>query len=56
MNIVNRFVAGAVTGAIVTAASGAVLAAFGTVSVNGIVVAAFVGIVSGAASVIGGVM
>lgn len=54
MDIVNRFIAGAVTGSIMTAASGAALAAFGTVSVNGIVVAAFVGVVSGAASVIGG--
>jgi hypothetical protein len=54
MEVTNRFIAGAALGSILTAAAGAVAASFGMGSVNGIVVAAFVGVVAGAASVVGG--
>lgn len=54
MDVFNRFIVGAVLGSIFTAAAGAAVASFGIGSVNGIVVAAFVGIVAGAASVAGG--
>ncbi|WP_164834482.1 hypothetical protein [Sinorhizobium meliloti] len=51
-----RFVVGAVLGSILTAAAGSIAVSFGAQSFNGVVVAAFVGVVAGAASIVGGVL